>query len=337
MSSRILKHPASSCLNVKVGTKILVELFSLNNPVAGPHAIDVTTVNKKGNVLEVIPPIAYSTFATGTGDITAVNTPAGSGLTGGAASGDVTLNVNTSVIQSRVTGVCPAGQYVQQINNDGTVVCGTDANSGGDITGVIAGTGLQGGGASGDVTLSITSSSQLPQTCSDGQVAKWNGPSWACAADNDTNSGGTVTSVGTGAGLTGGPITTTGTISIAPSYQLPQGCQNGQVAKSNAAGGWTCTADDNSGGDIAAVNTPAGSGLTGGGQSGDVTLSVATNGVTSAMLASDAASLNKASGGAMTALNGNIGIGGTSPTEKLDVVGRVKGTELCIGSDCRSA
>src|SRR5262249_8660433 len=32
----------------------------------------------------------------------------------------------------------------------------------------------------------------------------------------DANSGGTVTSVGTGSGLTGGPITTSGTISIAP-------------------------------------------------------------------------------------------------------------------------
>ncbi|MEK7228528.1 MAG: hypothetical protein AAB154_00645, partial [Candidatus Binatota bacterium] len=62
-----------------MGTKILVELFNLNNPVAGiNHAIDVTTVNKKGNVLEVIPPIAYSTFASD-GDITAVI--AGAGLT----------------------------------------------------------------------------------------------------------------------------------------------------------------------------------------------------------------------------------------------------------------
>jgi hypothetical protein len=52
-------------------------------------------------------------------------------------------------------------------------------------------------------------------TCSDRQVVKWSGGVWTCGADVDTNSGGTVTGVGTGAGLTGGPITTSGTVSVA--------------------------------------------------------------------------------------------------------------------------
>ncbi|WP_413942646.1 tail fiber domain-containing protein [Bdellovibrio sp. HCB-162] len=35
--------------------------------------------------------------------------------------------------------------------------------------------------------------------------------------------------------------------------------------------------------------------------------------------------------------NGNVGIGTNNPTEMLEVAGRVKGTELCIGTNCRSA
>jgi len=46
-----------------------------------------------------------------------------------------------------------------------------------------------------------------------GQILKYDGTKWAPA--NDSNTGGTVTSVGTGTGLTGGPITTSGTISLA--------------------------------------------------------------------------------------------------------------------------
>ncbi|MEK2644675.1 beta strand repeat-containing protein [Bdellovibrio sp. BCCA] len=46
-----------------------------------------------------------------------------------------------------------------------------------------------------------------------GQVLKYDGTKWAPASDN--NAGGTVTNVATGTGLSGGPITSTGTISLA--------------------------------------------------------------------------------------------------------------------------
>jgi hypothetical protein len=50
-------------------------------------------------------------------------------------------------------------------------------------------------------------------TCGGGQVAKWNGNTWACAAD--LVNPGTVTSIAAGAGLTGGPITSAGTLGVA--------------------------------------------------------------------------------------------------------------------------
>jgi hypothetical protein len=102
----------------------------------------------------------------------------------------------------------------------------------------------------------------FPSTCASGQVMKWNGTTWTCANDNGGGSG-TVTSVAAGTGLQGSPnpITGAGALNLAASYQLPQACTNGQVAKSNGAGGWTCAADNGSG---TVTSVATGTGLTGG-------------------------------------------------------------------------
>lgn len=65
--------------------------------------------------------------------------------------------------------------------------------SGGDITAVLtpnAG-GLQGGGANGAASVELQQSYKLPQTCTNGEVAKWNGSSWACATDENATFDGT--------------------------------------------------------------------------------------------------------------------------------------------------
>ena len=63
--------------------------------------------------------------------------------------------------------------------------------------------------------------------------------SWSAASG-----GGTVTSIGTGPGLTGGPITTTGTINLAPTNRLPTvACATNQIPKWNGSA-WACAADN---------------------------------------------------------------------------------------------
>jgi hypothetical protein len=80
-------------------------------------------------------------------------------------------------------------------------------NGSGTITGVTtaSGSGLIGGGTTGTLNLGLTN------TCAAHQILRWSGTAWACASV----ASGTVTSVGSGVGLTGGPITGSGALSIA--------------------------------------------------------------------------------------------------------------------------
>lgn len=131
------------------------------------------------------------------------------------------------------------------------------------VEAVGTGPGLTGGPITGIGTINLAATNLLPTVaCANNQIARWNGSAWACSTD--ANSGGTVTSVGSGTGLSGGPITTSGSLSIAAGYQLPQSCTNGQVPKSNGAGGWTCQNDNdtNSGGTVTSLTSGTGITLT---------------------------------------------------------------------------
>lgn len=79
---------------------------------------------------------------------------AGDGL---SLSGD-TFAVDDSTFQRRVSASCDGtggADYITGIQADGTVLCGSDADSGGDITEVNAGQGLSGGATSGSATLQV--------------------------------------------------------------------------------------------------------------------------------------------------------------------------------------
>jgi hypothetical protein len=83
----------------------------------------------------------------------------------------------------------------------------------------------------------------FPLNCAAGQVMKWTGVTWACAADNPG-----VTSITAGTGLTGGTIMTSGTIAADTSYlqrRVSVSCGAGSSIRAIAAdGGVTCETDD---------------------------------------------------------------------------------------------
>ncbi len=179
--------------------------------------------------------------ATG-GTVTSIT--AGTGLTGGVITGSGTIAADTAYLQRRVSSACTGGSFITTIAADGTVTCGTPTvGGGGTVTNVATGAGLAGGPITATGTINLAATQLLPTTaCAANQIAKWSGSSWTCAADA-TGGAGTVTSVATGTGLTGGPISSAGTVALASSYQLPQSCASNQIAKWNGSS-WICAADN---------------------------------------------------------------------------------------------
>jgi hypothetical protein len=152
--------------------------------------------------------ISGQTFP-GTGTITGITTASGSGLSGGGTTGTLSLKVPSAGITNAMLA-----------NSKVTL----NASTAGGLT------------VPGAMTLGNTYTIGL-KTCSANQVLQYSGTAWACASAGT----GTVTSVASGAGLTGGPITKTGTLSIATA-----GVTNAMLAHST-------------------VTVTAGTGLTGGG------------------------------------------------------------------------
>jgi len=215
------------------------------------------------------------------GDITAVE--AGEGLAGGGTSGDVTLSVadggitTAKIADAAVTAakIDPEGSSSGQVltNQDGMVVW-QDPPSGqgsGDVTAVEAGEGLAGGGTSGDLTLFLADGGVTSDKIADGAVTTTK----------------LMTNAVTTTRIRDGAVGTSDLADRAVTQEkLSAGAgSSGQVLSTN--GSRLVWADPTTGsGDITAVQ--AGPGLGGGGDTGDVTIYLADNGVSTSKIADNA-------------------------------------------------
>lgn len=129
----------------------------------------------------------------GTGTVTSVDT--GTGLTGGPITSSGTISL-AAIADQRVLANVSGGSAAPTPTSLSALLDACAGNAQGDILYR---------NASGWVVLAPGTSGQLLSTAGAG-----GNPSWITASGT-----GTVTSVATGTGLTGGPITTTGTISLA--------------------------------------------------------------------------------------------------------------------------
>ena len=207
-------------------------------------------------------------------------------------------------VQVRVANGCPAGQAIRTINADGSVACelDDDTDAGGDITAVTAGTGLSGGGSTGAVSLSVDTTAvqrRVVGSCAAGQAIRAIASDGTVTCEIDDNTGGDITGIAAGAGLSGGG--SSGNVALSVDTTQVQSrvggmCPTGQAIRAIGIDGTvTCEIDDdtNAGGDITAVT--AGSGLSGGGGTGAVTLGIASLGVTTTHLANNAVTMAKTS------------------------------------------
>jgi len=145
-----------------------------------------------------------SGFADGTDNNTTYT--AGTGLTLAGSQ----FSVNTTVIQARVSSTCTAGNAIRVINANGTVTCESVTGGAGDITGVTAGTGLTGGGANGDVTLTANTTylqRRVSGTCVAGSSISTVNADGTVSCETDDN---TTYTAGTGLSLAGTQFSVTG-------------------------------------------------------------------------------------------------------------------------------
>jgi hypothetical protein len=168
--------------------------FALSNQTcaSGQHMLGIDATGKPTCTADKDTTYSGANFAT-----SAQSCPGGQYVSGINASGVVTCAGDANTTYSGTNFAvsnqgCPAGQYVSGVNASGVVSCAADANT----------------------TYSGSNFAISNQACPSGQHVLGISATGAVTCSADANSGGTVTSIVAGTGLSGGTITTSGTVAV---------------------------------------------------------------------------------------------------------------------------
>jgi hypothetical protein len=197
----------------------------------------------------------------------------------GIAGGQVVKSLNS--LRDDVT--LAAGSNVSITPSGNTLTIAAAGGVGGDVTAVVAGEGLEGGGASGDVTLAIADGGVTTDKIADGAVRA-----------SDIADGAVLRAKIADGAVTNAKIAPTGSDGMVLTIS------DGSVIWQSPLGT----------GDITAVYTSSNTGLTGGGISGDIYLSVETGGITTSMIADDAVTAAKIGQNIVSSVDGVANDGG---------------------------
>jgi hypothetical protein len=148
-------------------------------------------------------------------------------------------DIDSTEVQRRVAATCPAGELMTGVNQDGTVACQAAAGGAGDITAVIAGTGLAGGSLSGNATLNV--------------IFSGSGAAGSAARSDHTHTTGTLTQANTAVGE-GALASNTGVLNVAVG---PYALRANTTGGGNTGLGYSAMNENTTGGNNTAIGVNA--------------------------------------------------------------------------------